>query len=103
MSWGVRHTGRGALHSWMVKMQQLMIIIIIPALVSPSFHPAGPCLAGLASPTSKASRGGAGWVSPGSKGTHVTVGFFPSELRELPSAEQLPNPGSMGRISQGGK
>lgn len=53
MSWGVRHTGCGALHSWMVETPQLIIIIIILVLASPSFHPAGPCLARPASPTSK--------------------------------------------------
>ena len=48
-----------ASHSWMVETPQLMIIIIIPALAS-SFHAAGPCLAGWASPTNKSSWGGAG-------------------------------------------
>lgn len=42
MSWGVGCTGRGALHSWMVKTPWLMIIIIIPALAAPSSQPAGP-------------------------------------------------------------
>ena len=44
-----------ASHSRVVETPQLMIIIIIPALASLSFHPAGPCLAGRESPTSKAS------------------------------------------------
>lgn len=77
MSWGVRCTGRGALHSRMVKTQQLMIIIIIPSLALPSFHPAGPCLAGPASPTSKASWGGVGQVAPGCKGTQRDWVSFP--------------------------
>lgn len=77
MSWGVRRTGRGALHSWMVKTPQLMIIIIIPALASPSFHPAGPCLAGPASPASEASWGGAGRADPGCKGTQQDCRFLP--------------------------
>lgn len=77
MSWGVRHTGRGASHSWMVKTRQLMIIIIIPAPASLSFHPVGPCLTGLASPTSKASWGGAGRAAPGCKRTRCDYGFLP--------------------------
>lgn len=78
-----------------------MIIIIIPALASLSFHPAGPCLAGPASPTSKASWGGAGRTASGRKGTQRD--WVSSRLlRKLPKAEHLPNPGSMGIISQGG-
>lgn len=78
MSWGVRRAGRGALHSWMVKTLQLMIIIITPALTSLSFHPAGPCLAGPASPTSKASWGGVGqggWLLAARE--HNMTGFLP--------------------------
>lgn len=104
MSWGVRRTGRGALHSWMVKTRQLVIImVIIPARASPSFHPAGPCLAGPASPTSKAFWGGVGRGGRllAAREHNRTVAFFPRELGELFTAEQLSNPRSMGRIPQG--
>lgn len=87
-----------ASHSWTVETPQLMLIIIIPALASPSFHPAGPCLAGRASPTSKSYWGGAGQGGRllAAREHNTMVGVFPSETRE-----RL-NPGSRGRLSQGG-
>lgn len=75
MSWCVRCAGRGALHSWMVKTPQLMIIIIL-ALASLSFHPAGPCLSRPASLTSKASWGGVGQAASGLEGTQHDFGFL---------------------------
>lgn len=103
MSWGVRRAGRGALHSWMVKMPQLMIIIIIPALASWSFHPAGPCLAGPASPTSNLlGWGGAGRRAPGCEGTQRDWVSSPVCSGNFQVLSPFPNPGSMGRICQGG-
>lgn len=76
MSWGVRRTGRGALHSWMVKAPRLMIIIIIPALAPPSFHPAGPCLLAWRHQPARPSGGGRGGRLLAAK-EHKTVGSCP--------------------------
>lgn len=78
MSWGVRRAGRGALHSWTVETPRLMIIIITLALAALRFHPVGPCLAGPASPTSKASWGGVGrgWRLLAAR-EHYVTGFLP--------------------------